>query len=877
MGIVKKHAKGRLDKYYHMAKEQGYRARSAFKLIQLNKKYNFLEKAKVLVDLCAAPGGWLQVAAKYMPKPNIIIGLDLAPIRPIPGVITFVEDITTAKCRTTIKAELKTWKADVFLHDGAPNVGTAWLQDAFQQSELVLASLKLATEFLGPNGTFVTKVFRSKDYNKLMWVFNQLFSRVEATKPASSRNVSAEIFVVCQGYLAPKKIDPKILDPKYVFKEVDDVDDAEDEKKTQERHNAILNDLFHPEKRRRHRDGYEDNDYTLHKSNSVTEFIEGKDFIPLLARSHELSFKKDENGKIYEKHPLTTEEIKECLSDLRVLGKKDFKTLLKWREEIRVSCGLDKSRQQKRQEAEEKARLEAETSQDKEEDVEDEVQRQSNLLNTQLKRQMRKVKDKRAKQLLKMQMGMTTPMDIGLEAEHGIGGLDVDDGSGLFDWKKVGDASNTLGKARRGEFEEFESDESDDAAEDDDDEEDEVLDSDEETAQKVQWLENDLDQMYENYKSRKLEKDPKAKVAQQKEGAKAKFEEWYGSEYDKSIRDLGKDDDDDEEGGERQGSDDDSEYSSWGDESEDERKPTKKGAAVKIGAKRTKPSADSEDEDQDDAPQALSKKAKLFFDNPIFKKSTELGQKPKPDQKGKNTKNKSKPKGMFDADLESESDDEVQANPLQGFSDDENEFEVVKGDEVGPDKDPFAITNAVGYTLAQQMASAKGKRDLLDDSFNRYTFNDREGLPEWFLKEEERFNKPQMPVTKEAVEIMRQRMLALNARPIKKIAEAKFRKKMRTLRRLEKSQRKAEGLAENEELSEKSKLEQITKLMDKAKSKSKLEKPKIKLVVARGAHRGVQGRPKGVKGKYKMVDPRMKKEVRAEKRKAKESKSRRRK
>jgi AdoMet-dependent rRNA methyltransferase SPB1 len=200
------------------------------------------------------------------------------------------------------------------LHDGAPNVGTAWVQDAFSQAELVLSSLKLATEFLAPGGllpfshsffphwkadqpitgTFVTKVFRSKDYNSLLWVFNQLFRKVEATKPPSSRNVSAEIFVVCQSYLAPRHIDAKLLNPQHVFKDLDIVEAGTKDADGNEIKGKLTTNVFHPEKKSRKREGYEDGDYTLFTEVPAIEFIKTVDPLSVLGRASKFSFKGEE-------------------------------------------------------------------------------------------------------------------------------------------------------------------------------------------------------------------------------------------------------------------------------------------------------------------------------------------------------------------------------------------------------------------------------------------------------------------------------------------------------------------------------------------------------------------------------------------------------
>lgn len=159
-------------------------------------------------------------------------------------------------------------------------------------------------------------------------------------------------------------------------------------------------------------------------------------------------------------------------------------------------------------------------------------------------------------------------------------------------------------------------------------------------------------------------------------------------------------------------------------------------------------------------------------------------------------------------------------------------------------------------TLAQQLVNReRTKTQMIDEGFNRNMNNvGGDGLPTWFLDDEQKHFRHNVPTTKEAVAAIREKMRALNARPIKKIAEAKARKKMREIRRADKVRQKAQGVNDDDEngLTEKDKAASIAKILAKGKAGVKPKKKEVKLVVAKGANRAIKGRPRGVKGRYKV-------------------------
>ena len=188
------------DYYYRKAKEEKYRSRATYKLLQAVKKYRFLRKGDVVVDLGAAPGGWLQAARKIVGKEGSVLGVDLNPIVPLKtsNIHTIVGDITDAETQEQIHKLLPS-SADAVISDVSPNISGVWEIDHARQIDLAHESLELALRLLNDKGNFFVKVFQGDMCQDFVEEVRKHFLRVEIIKPKASRTKSAEIFILGLG------------------------------------------------------------------------------------------------------------------------------------------------------------------------------------------------------------------------------------------------------------------------------------------------------------------------------------------------------------------------------------------------------------------------------------------------------------------------------------------------------------------------------------------------------------------------------------------------------------------------------------------------------------------------------------------------------
>lgn len=186
--------------YFKKAKEENYRSRSTYKLVQANDKYGFIRRNNIVVDLGAAPGGWIQAARKMTGKNGFVLGIDLKPIEPFTQeyIRTIIADFTEPGTIDVIMSFLPR-KADVVLCDAAPNITGVWEVDHARQIDLAEKALEIAQCVLRPSGNFFVKVFEGELLNDFMQTIKILFDEVKLVKPQASRQQSSEMYLLALG------------------------------------------------------------------------------------------------------------------------------------------------------------------------------------------------------------------------------------------------------------------------------------------------------------------------------------------------------------------------------------------------------------------------------------------------------------------------------------------------------------------------------------------------------------------------------------------------------------------------------------------------------------------------------------------------------
>ena len=183
------------DSFYRKAKRDGYRSRAAYKLLELNRRFRIIEVGDRVVDLGAAPGGWLQVAARLSGQEGRVVGVDLQPIEPLKekNVVVFQGDIASEQCRRRLKVLLGS-PADCVLSDLSPRLSGIRDLDLSRSLELARMALDAARSLLGPGGNFVVKTFVGEELKDFSLELKRHFRSVERTRPEATRKGSSEIY-----------------------------------------------------------------------------------------------------------------------------------------------------------------------------------------------------------------------------------------------------------------------------------------------------------------------------------------------------------------------------------------------------------------------------------------------------------------------------------------------------------------------------------------------------------------------------------------------------------------------------------------------------------------------------------------------------------
>jgi 23S rRNA (uridine2552-2'-O)-methyltransferase len=187
------------DPYVQRSKREGYRSRSAYKLIEIDDKDRFLKPGQVVVDLGAAPGGWSQVLAKRLGGSSTIVAIDLLPMDPISGVTFIQGDFSLKKGMGALQAALEGSQVDVVLSDMAPNLSGIGVSDQAKCMTLAELAFEFAQLHLKPDGAFLVKIFQGAGYDDYLKSLRRAFQKVVVRKPDASRDESAEQYLLARG------------------------------------------------------------------------------------------------------------------------------------------------------------------------------------------------------------------------------------------------------------------------------------------------------------------------------------------------------------------------------------------------------------------------------------------------------------------------------------------------------------------------------------------------------------------------------------------------------------------------------------------------------------------------------------------------------